>query len=92
MEFIFELIAEIVSELVFEGSKNNKINKFIRYPLIALVIAFFSGGIFLIIFLGIKMWDENIVGSVFFLAIGVFMFIAAIRAFIKEYIKKKSDI
>ena len=92
MELIFEFIAEIVSELIFEGSRNSKINKFIRYPLIALVIAFFSGAIFLMIFLSVKLWKENIAGAVFFLAVGILMLVASIKAFKKEYIKNKSDI
>ena len=89
MEFIFELIAELILEGSIEISSNKKISKWIRYPLIFLIVLFFLTVIGLILFLGICLFNKNILGSLFIIAIGIIFLILSIVKFRKIYIKKE---
>lgn len=53
MEFIIELILDLIFEGSIEISKNKKISKWIRYPLIALISLFFIAVLVLIGMLGV---------------------------------------
>lgn len=59
MEFLIDLIVEIIVEGLFELATNKKINKFIRYPLLALFIMLYLGMMLLLILLGISYYKEN---------------------------------
>ena len=59
MEFLIDLIGEIIVEGLFELATNKKINKFIRYPLLALFIMLYLGMMLLLILLGISYYKEN---------------------------------
>ena len=59
MEFLIDLIGEIIVEGLFELATNRKINKFIRYPLLALFIMLYLGMLLLLILLGISYYKEN---------------------------------
>lgn len=92
MEFIFEILFELIFEGSLEVSKNRKISKFIRYPLIALIIIFFLLVIGLIIFTGVLTLKSSLIGGLLFIAIGILMFIMSIIKFRYTYINKKSEI
>lgn len=85
MEFIIELILE----LLFEGGKeictNKKISKWIRYPISFIMISFFLIVIFGIIVLGIFLMKDTVFGGLVFLVIGIIMLIAFIYKFRKVY-------
>ena len=89
MEDIIEFILELILEGGIEASKNKKIPKFIRYPLILITILFFIAIIGLIFFVGIMLLKDSIIGGIFIISIGVFMFIDTIIRFKKEYLIKK---
>ena len=59
MEFFIDLIGEIIVEGLFELATNKKINRFIRYPLLALFIMLYLGMMLLLILLGISYYKEN---------------------------------
>ena len=42
MDYIIEFLLELVFEGTFEISKSEKVPKYIRYPLIVLVLLFFT--------------------------------------------------
>ncbi len=89
MEFIFEFLLELIFEGTLEASKNKKIPKYIRYPLIGIIILFFLAVIGLIFFVGIMFFKESVIGGIFFIAIGVFMLIMSIIKFRETYLLKK---
>lgn len=89
MEFIFEFILELVLDGSIEVSKNNKIPKFIRYPLIIILILFFITVIGLILFTGVLMLEKNILAGVLMILLGLLMFTISIIKFRKAYFIKK---
>lgn len=89
MEYIFEFILELVFEGTLEASKNKKIPKYIRYPLIGIIVLFFLIVIGLIFFVGIMFFKDSAIGGIFFIAIGVFMLIMSIIKFRETYLLKK---
>lgn len=90
MEFIFELLFELLASGTVEASKNKKVPKPIRNFLIAFIVAFFVGVIGLIIFTGILCIKENILISIFFIIIGIILAISSIMSFKKVYLNKKN--
>ncbi len=92
MEIVFEFIFELIFELIFEGavetSRNKKISKWIRYPLIVLIASLFLGVIALLIFLGIKLYPANRLAGLIFIFLGIFFFIASMIKFRKYYLIK----
>lgn len=89
MEFIIELILELLLEGSIEVSSNRKVSKWIRYPLIIFIISIFSGVILLIIFLGLSLLNDWFLAGILFLIIGIVMFSSAVIKFKKLYIEKK---
>lgn len=89
MEFIIELILELLLEGSIEVSSNRKVSKWIRYPLIIFITTIFSGVILLIIFLGLSLLNDWFLAGIIFLIIGIVMFVSAVIKFKKLYIEKK---
>ena len=89
MEFIIELILELLLEGSIEVSSNRKVSKWIRYPLIIFITTIFSGVILLIIFLGLSLLNDWFLVGIIFLIIGIVMFVSAVIKFKKLYIEKK---
>lgn len=89
MELIFEFILELILDGSIEVSKSKKIPKYIRYPLIVLISLFFIAIIGLVIFTGILILKESLIGGIFFILIGIFMFIMSIIKFRKTYLNKQ---
>lgn len=89
MEYIFEFILELVFESSIDASKNKKIPKYIRYPLIVIIALFFIIVIGLIFLTGILSLKENVVAGIFFILIGIFMTIMSIVKFRKTYLIKR---
>lgn len=89
MEFIYELILELVLECGIEASKSSKIPKYIRYPLIIIIVLFFLSVIALLLLLGIILFKENLYAGIFIIFIGIYMLVMSIIKFRKIYIVKK---
>ena len=88
MEFLFELIFELIIEGGIEASKSEKIPKCIRYLLIAIISLFFIAVIGLIFFSGILLLNENILIGMFFILLGIIMLLLSIFKFRKAYLNK----
>lgn len=91
-----ELLWEFLFELLFEGgmeiAKNRRVSKWIRYPIIIVIGAFFAvvlGGLFL---LGILLIKKSILGSIFILALDVLLITSSIRKFIKFVETYKNEV
>lgn len=91
MKFLIELLFELIFEGSIELSSNKKISKFIRYPLIVIIILFFASVIFGLFFLGFIIYNKNIFASLFIITISVVMFILSIIKFKKLYFDKKVE-
>ena len=63
MEFIMELIVEVLLEGSLEISKNRLFPKWIRYPLIFIIVLIFIIMIVALMFLGMFYIKENVLGG-----------------------------
>lgn len=94
MEFIFEFILELAMEGCIEASKSRKIPKYIRYPLIAIVVLFFIAVIGLLLLTGVLIIRENLLSGIFIILTGLLMLVMSIIKFRKTYlniVNKKSE-
>ncbi|MDD6224528.1 MAG: hypothetical protein PUB18_05990 [bacterium] len=87
MDFVIELVLELLLEGSMEISSNKKISKWIRYPILALLILFFASIIFGIIILGILIIPDNIFGGIFSITVGLFVLVMSIFQFRKKYLE-----
>lgn len=89
MEFLLEFILELFLEGSMEVSSNKKISKWIRYPLMILVILFFVSVIGLIFFTSIISFSTNKLLSIFIFIIGIILLVGTIMKFRELYFKRK---
>ena len=89
MEYVIEAVLDLVLELGIEASKNKKVPKIIRWLLIGLIMFLFIGVIGIVLFAGVLVLLQDIIGGIIIIAIGIIMLISAITKFKKIYIKKK---
>lgn len=91
MEFVFEILLELILDGSFEISKNKKVSKIIRYPLIGFIILLFLGVTLLIFYTGILAYQKiNKICGILFIIIGIVFFVTSIIKFKKLYLEKKS--
>ncbi len=88
MEYLIEFIFELILEGSLEASKNSKIPKWIRYPLIVMIILFFIVVIGLILFTGVISLKKNALVGTFLIIIGLLMLVMSIIKFRKIYLTK----
>lgn len=89
MDFIFEFLIGLLIEGGIKISSNKKINKLIRYPVLILMVMFFSVIIVGIIILGILLLKKNILFAILLLCIGLFMLIGSIVKLRRIYLREK---
>lgn len=89
MEYVIEAVLDLVLGLGIEASKNKKVPKIIRWLLIGLIMFLFIGVIGIVLFAGVLVLLQDIIGGVIIITIGIIMLISAITKFKKIYIKKK---
>lgn len=90
MEFLIELILELIFEGSMEISSNRKVPKIIRYPLIGLIFLCFLFVFGIILFVAIISYKENIIFSILFIIIDIFLVIGFIKKFKELYLSKKN--
>lgn len=77
-----EMILEVVVELLLEGGTaacaNKKISKWIRYPILAILILLFAAVVGLFLFAGVMMTAENPVTGISLMIVGLAMLIGVI--------------
>ena len=85
MDFLLEILFEVILEGTIELGTNKKVPPWIRYPCLLLVIAFVVvviGGLFLV---GILAFQENIFFGLFIEVIAIILLVAVIRKSKKFY-------
>ena len=88
MDLIYEIILELILEGTLELSSNKKVPKWIRYPLLGVLIVLYSIIMFGILFIGINSINENFWVSIFLIVISLVLFIGTIIA-IKSKLNSK---
>lgn len=91
MDFIIELILEILLEGSVEIIKIKKIPKYIRYPLIALVTIFFTIVIIGMFALGCILVKKSFYGGLFIILVSLILLICAISKVQASYIEFKNS-
>ncbi len=93
MELLLEIIFELIVEGSIEVSKNRKISKWIRYPLVVLISLFIIAIIGFLIFVGFVLILEEDryakLGGILFLIFDIILIISAVRNIKKEMKKSK---
>ena len=88
MEFLFEILLELILEGTMTASQNKKVPKLVRVVLIVLISAFYLSVIGLILFIGVTCWKTNKIGGLIIITIGSVIFIMAAVKFRKMYLDK----
>lgn len=90
MENLFEILFDLIAEGSVEIASDKRVIKFIRYPLIALIILFFSAVIIGLIVLGIIIaLQKSVVGGLFILAVGLLLLVLSLINIGGIHIKSK---
>lgn len=89
MEFLMELLLEIIIEGSFGISTDKKIPKWIRYLFIIFLIAFFLFIIGGLLLLGFFIAKENIYAGLFIIFVSVILLIGCILKFRQVYGKRR---
>lgn len=93
MEIVFEILIELIMEGTIEVSKNKKVPKIIRYPLIFLIVLLFIGVIGLVFFTGILAYQKiNRICGILFIIISVVLLISSIIKFRQIYLIKRTKL
>lgn len=92
MEFLAELLFELIFEGCFELSSNKKLPRYVRYPFIILIVLFFLTVILGLIFLGFMILDKTVLGGVFIILVGIMLGIGSVIKFKQVYAEKKDKI
>ena len=90
MDFLIELIGDILIEGSFELATNKKVSKWIRCPILSLFIIFYSAIILGILFVGINTINENFWLSIFLIVVSLLLFVGTIIA-IKRKLNNKDE-
>lgn len=88
MEFIFEIVLELIGTVACEASKSSRIPRPVRLILAAVIILFYIAVIAVIFFAGVLMLKESIIGSIFLFALGLFILIMSIKKFRSTYLHR----
>lgn len=91
---MMDLLGEIFFELLLEGSlelgTNRKVPKWIRYPVLILLVLFFSLIVGLIFVVGLSILKKNVGIGLFLIAAAIILLIGTIIKF-KNIYKSKKD-
>ena len=90
MEFLIELLVDLILECSMEISEDEKMPKWIRNICLTIVIAVFGIVTIGLLVLGIYIGKENIYIGIFFILIAFILLISGIVKFEKKYIEKRN--
>ncbi len=90
MEFLFELLLELIAEGTVELSQSIRVPKFVRYLLIAIIIVFFIAVIGIMVIASITALQENLIFGIILVALTLFTLVMGILKFRKTYLTRKN--
>lgn len=88
MEFLIEVLLDLILEGSIEISSNKKISRAIRYPLILFIVLFFLIIVLGVFILGVVLLKENFFGGIVLILISLFLLIMGIMKFREIYLDK----
>lgn len=91
MDVIIEFILELVLEGGIEFGADKRVSKWIRYPLLTIVILFYAAIIFGLLVVGIMALRKDIGTGLTVLLIDLLIMVLTIGAFRKKYLEYKRD-
>lgn len=89
MDLLFEIVVELLLEGSLEISSNKKISKWIRYPILIILMLFFAIVIIGLFGLGIYIFKDSVPLSLIFIGCGILILIGSIIKFRNIYKEKK---
>ncbi|MBE6940573.1 MAG: hypothetical protein E7457_07140 [Ruminococcaceae bacterium] len=89
MEFIIELILEIVFDLGVEASMSRRVPRWVRYILIVLLSLAVLALIGLILFVAAAVMKETLWGGLLLMVIAVVLLVSAVIKFRKNYLCRR---
>ena len=90
MDFIFELILELLFEGSMDLSTNKKVPKWLRIIFASLIILFMLTITLGLVIIGILLIKQDPAPSIFFIILGTLLFIGAITKIKELYFQKRS--
>ncbi len=90
MEDLIEFLIELVFEAGVEASENKKVPKALRVLLAIIIILVYLLANGLILFVGILMLEETILGGIAMLALGIVILVALFVKMHKKYEEMKA--
>lgn len=91
MDIILGFFLELLVDGVIETSGNKKLSRWIRYPLILLVVLFFGAVIAIVFYLAFGLSAEEPVASVILSLLGLLLLVGTVLKFRKLYFAKRTD-
>ena len=88
MDDLLESILEVLLELGEDVSSNRKISKWIRYPILAIIILFYIGVVGITLFVGLSSLKENKFLGLIFILLSLFFVVGLFIKIRKLYINK----
>lgn len=88
MDDLLEFIFEVLLELGEDVSSNRKISKWIRYPILAIIILFYIGVVGITLFVGLSSLKENKFLGLIFILLSLFFVVGLFIKIRKLYINK----
>ena len=88
MDFLIEVVFDLVFEGGIEVSKNRKVPRIIRYPLIAIIVLFFAAIIIGLFVIGVVILKQSVVLGFLMIAISMVLLGSAIIKFRNVYLRR----
>lgn len=79
MEFLIEFIGEFLFEILFETGSDKKISKWIRYPILVILITFYIAIVIGLAAISISLAKENILMSIFFIIVDIIVILGVMK-------------
>lgn len=89
MEFLLELLFDLITEGTVELSQNVKVPKIIRYPLIVIIVIFFVAVIGVMVLASVLALRQNLPFGILLSALTLFLLVTGVLKFRKIYLSKK---
>lgn len=86
MEIVFEILGEFIFEVLFYTGTDRKISKWVRYPILFIVLVFFLTVILGIFALAVSTIEKNAIISIVLIIIDALISIGIIKKVLKEKI------
>lgn len=89
MDLIIEFVGELILEVIMELIQNEKISKWIRYPLLIIISLFYAIIVIGIAVIMIKSFSENIIIGILLLLADILLIVGLI-CMLRKVINKKN--